>query len=127
MKKKAESYGKVGIEDVNGFREIDIVEFLSGDFRDGRKVSVYETEESSFIMLVENPETSGRAIKSEIHLSKESFIALMSMMHLFLDARGRDLNQLLQQEIKQNEITYSCSNTLTKNIEMSTDTAKSKN
>jgi len=65
-------------------REIEIKAFLQANFIDNRLISVSETEnDEGFILLVENPKSSGRQGENKMWLSRDSFIGLLTVINLY--------------------------------------------
>jgi len=112
------SYGKV----TTGFgtskqREIDVVSFLQAEFNDHRLVCVSQLEDDSFVISVENPVSTGRNPQSNIWLSRDSFIAMLTTATFFLSNKDIDINEEFLKLIKPNdEIRYSCSRDITLKI-----------
>lgn len=96
--------------------KLDIIEFIKADFIDNRLISVVKLENENFILSIENPESSGRAPKQQMLLSKESTIGLVSTLLLYFNKSvGEEgFQKLLEESVARNEINYAMSDNLKK-------------
>lgn len=109
------NYGKatVGIGTTE-MREIDILNYLQAQYKDHRLISIAQVEDDveSFIVTVENPESTGRATKQSIWLSKESLMGFVSAVMLYFTAKKENLDELLKNCVSDKEIGYSVSDNI---------------
>lgn len=77
-------------------QEIEIEKFYQFEYTDGRVCIVYELEDDTFILRVENPATSGRLCETQIRLSRDSFIGLMGVMAIFFSSEVGDIGEILK-------------------------------
>lgn len=85
------NYGKV----VTPEGELTIIDFVRARYIDNRLVSVASVEDGSFILSVENPESTGRNPSNKMWLSKESLVGLFSTISLLFEAKDMDMQELL--------------------------------
>ena len=106
-------YGKITVGyGTSEQRELEIIDFVQANFKDNRVVSISQIEDGSLIGAVENPPSSGRCPQTSIWLSKESFIGLISTAMIYFNIKGEDMQKLLEESIKGNEVNYSFSDNL---------------
>jgi hypothetical protein len=106
-------YGKVTVGyGTNAQKELEIVDFVQAHFKDNRTISISQIEDGSFVGTVENPLSTGRNPQSSIWLSKESFIGLISTALLYFNIKGEDLENILRESTKGNDVDYSFSDNL---------------
>jgi hypothetical protein len=89
------SKGKITVGIGSAQREIEIIDFVQCKFKDNRLISVAGLEDGSMFLSVENVPSSGRAAQSNIWLSKESFLGVLSTSILYFGCKGEDLEKLL--------------------------------
>lgn len=79
-------------------RVIEIEDYVISTYTGNRIISVSKTVEDSFVLSVENPESSGRNISSKMHLSRESFFGLLSTAIIYLSHNnveiGDEINKM---------------------------------
>ena len=92
--------------------KIEIVDFIQAKYKDNRLVSMSQLEDKSFVVAVENPESSGRNTQATIWLSKESVIAMLSTCMMYFTAKEENINELLKESTEGNLINYSFSDNL---------------
>lgn len=88
----------------------EVKNFLRSTFKDHRLISVVEVdqeEENTFIISVENPESTGRATVSNIHLSKQSFSAVIAACMLFQMGKEVDLDKELRESVQGEAVEFS--------------------
>lgn len=93
-------------------REVPIADYVKSLYKDNRLVSIVRLEDDSFILSVENPESSGRATSSQMWLSRESFISLISTSFLYFGCSGENFGELLQSSVTKNQLDYDFSDNL---------------
>lgn len=107
-KTNANNLGTVSIQDDCGnlVREIAITDLVRAVFKDHRLCTVARTEENSFILQMENPQSSGRLPVSKMHLSEDSLLAVVSGVFLFYMHHGIDINQKMKELADSDTIEY---------------------
>lgn len=75
-------------------RKIEMKRFMQFQFTGNRLVTITEQVDGSFCILVENPESSGRT-NQKVWLSRESFLAVVCSLNLFLGDMETDLSKEL--------------------------------
>lgn len=94
-------------------KEIPILDFVQSQYKDHRLITTAKLEDGSYLISVENPESSGRNTKNTMRLSEESYIGLVSNAFLYFSAKGESMEELMKESIdKKNEIEYSFSDNL---------------
>ena len=106
-------YGKITV----GFgtleqKELEIVDFVKAEFKNNRIVSVSQIEDNSFLLAVENIQSTGRNPQSTMWLSEESLIGLLSTAMLYFEIKGQDLKELLARSVSGNNVNYTISDNL---------------
>lgn len=89
--------------------EVAITGYIKAGYADGRKVSIAETEEESFVLQVENPVGTGRNPIQNICLTRASFFAAISTAMLYFNSKGLDFEEILKEATGGNMIEYECS------------------
>jgi hypothetical protein len=98
------SKGKITIGVGSAQREIEIIDFVQCNFKDNRTISVASLEDGSMFISVENILSSGRAAQSNLWLSKESFLGVLSTAFLYFGCKGEDLEKLFLDSTKNEDI-----------------------
>jgi hypothetical protein len=95
---------------------IAIADYVQANYKDNRLISVSTLEDGSYVLLVENPESSGRATSNQMWLSQESVIGLVGTIMLHMEAKGIDMEQLMRAAVNPGSsiIQYSMSDNLQK-------------
>ncbi len=108
---KTEDYGKIITGDGS---QLSISDYVQANYKDNRVISVGTLEDGSYVLSVENPESSGRATKNQMWLSKESMIGLVGTIMLHMDAKGINMEELLRDSVNPSSktIQYSMSDNL---------------
>lgn len=110
---KEEGYGKVSFMDDNFVKqELDIIDHIQARYLDNRLITVATVEDGSTILSVENPESSGRHGVSQMRLTKESLIGLLSTLLLYYEAKEINIQKQLVDAVESGKIDY----TLTDNL-----------
>lgn len=110
MDDKKKSFGTVTVgAGTAQSREIEIREFIQCAYKDRRLVTVSKLEDDTFVLVVENPESTGRHTTNKMWLSQESFIGLLASSMLYLKQTGLDLDKLVKDTLDTEQIHFSCS------------------
>jgi hypothetical protein len=109
------SYGKitVGVGSENQ-RDLNIVEFLQSRYTDNRLITVSRIEDGTYSLTVENPESSGRGTLSQMWLSEQSVVGLISTLMHYFNVKDMNLHELLNNSINNNSVDYRISDNLIK-------------
>lgn len=84
-------------------REVEIANYLQANFKDHRLISVMQLVDNSYVVGVENPESTGRGTKSTIWLSQESLIGVLTTSILYFTKKGVDLEKILKEAVSSKE------------------------
>lgn len=90
------AYGKEG-ERV----ELAITSYLRATYKDHRLISMAQLEDNTYVLSIENPESSGRAISQRMRLTPESLIGLLSTSTLYFDTMGINLENMLKEAVRE--------------------------
>ena len=93
-------------------KELQIVDFVQANYKDNRIISISHIEDGTFVGAVENPPSTGRITQATIWLTKESFIGLLITAMLYFNAKGEDMQKLIEESITGKEVHYSFSDNL---------------
>jgi hypothetical protein len=93
-------------------REIPILSFIQSHFKDNRVISIMEVENNSYVISVENPESTGRNSKETLWLSEESLTGFILSVFFLYAAKGKDFDKTLKEAIEKTGISYSYSDNL---------------
>lgn len=93
-------------------KELKIVDFVQSQYKDNRLISVSMLEDDSYVLAVENPVSTGRAIQSTMRLSKESLMGLISGIFLYFECKKEDMGTALKEATGKNLIDYTFSDNL---------------
>ena len=106
-------YGKViQTDDYGKQTPIAVADFVQATYKDSRLISVAGLADNTFIIAVENPESTGRNPKQQMRLTKESLVGLLSTIMLYYDCKQEDLIELTKGSINHGKIDYQCSDNL---------------
>lgn len=95
MEEKKYKLGSVTVLSDNGEpEELEIVSALQGTFKGDRRLTVFKTESDTYGLQVRRPHESGEMIEQTMHLTKESFAALIFAMHIFMEEEKLDIEGL---------------------------------
>jgi hypothetical protein len=114
-KKEKSKYGTVtvGCSPGNTEKELEIVDFLQSEYKNHRLITTARLEDGSYVVSVENPESTGRNSSNKMRLSEESYVGLISNAFLYFSARGVSLEDMLMRAVDgREEIDYSYSDNL---------------
>ena len=119
MEEKSDSnYGTITVGfGTYAIRDVPIKSYVQARFLDNRLVTIMAVEdkgEHSYVISIENPESTGRSTQ-KIWLSEESLIAFQTLTIIMVGAEGKDLKEALSKSLEQSDtshIRYSCSNNL---------------
>lgn len=113
-KKEVSIRGKLTVGVGGSSRELEIIDFVQAYFLNNRVVSVCSLEDGSIVISVENPPSSGRAAQSNIWLSKESVIGLMTTLFLYFGCKAEDIESLFRKTVENKDmLDFSYSDNLT--------------
>jgi hypothetical protein len=93
-------------------REMEIIDFVQAKFKDNRFVTVGGIEDGSLVVMVENPASTVRNAQTNLWLTKESFIGLLSTAFLYFSCKGEDMDKLLMEALEKEDIDYVYSDNL---------------
>lgn len=95
------TYGGVVITGENGEKKtLKVVDFLRMEFADHRLISVSRLEDGeSYLLTIENPASTGRATQTNLLLTMESYISLLTTALIFFEATGVNVEELLRKAI----------------------------
>lgn len=113
MNEEKKSIGKVEVIDGDThqpIKTVEITEMVRSVFKDHRMCTVARTEENTFVLAVENPSSTGRLPKSQMHLSEESMIALINCVFLFYRHHNIDIEQKMKEVIDSDTIHFEYDN-----------------
>lgn len=101
------SYGKMKVLNDNGSlnRTIELINYAQYDFKDHRVVTVAETEENTYNIAVESPQSTGRTSQT-MHLSEESMIAIFTAIGLYLNQKGLDSTEMAKSCLESEFMNY---------------------
>lgn len=105
-------YGTITVGTPNDSKQLEILDFIRAEYTDHRLISVVGIEDGTTALLIENPESSGRATTNTMRLSRESLIGLLSTIMLYYSLKGIDLEAELKAAAKKDKIEYSGSDNL---------------
>lgn len=115
------SYGTITVgAGTPASREVKVLDMVQAQFADHRLITVAGIEEDTFLLAVENPESSGRATSMKMWVSRESFFALVTTSLMYLNAKGLDAKEEIQKCARNGDINYCFSDNL-KPIDFSQD------
>lgn len=106
-------YGKIITGDGT---QIAVADYVRANYKDNRLISVSTLEDGSYVLVIENPASSGRATSNQMWLSQESVIGLVGTIMLHMEAKGINMEQLMRAAVNPgtNLIYYSMSDNLEK-------------
>lgn len=88
--------------------ELEIKDYVRCEFKEGRKVTIARTERGSYVLSVDNPPESDRAITQRMHLTEGSVMALFNTWMLYMEHNGINAQELFQKYLLNgNFINYS--------------------
>lgn len=108
IKKVEKDYGYV----MTDSGKIKIESFVKAMYIDTRLISVALLEDKSYVLAIENPESSGRCTQQIMRLSEESLIGLISTVMMFFRCSNISIEELLSKATNDNRIDYSFSDNL---------------
>lgn len=95
MEEKKSKLGIVTVLSENREKEeLEIVSAFQGTFKGDRRMTILKTESDTYVFQVRRPHESGEIIEQDMHLTKESFAALVFAMHIFMEEERLDINEL---------------------------------
>lgn len=93
-------------------REIPIESFFRVYFADNRLCNCVKIKDGSYVVSVENPESSGRNTKQQIWVSPESLLGMITAVLFHFESDGKDLMELMKKATKDNGFNYDFSDNL---------------
>lgn len=93
MEEKKYKLGSVLIAD-NSTSEVEIVSCFQGTFKGDRRVTVVKTEMDTYVIEVRKPDENGEMISHSMHLTKESFAAMICACLTFTEEERMDIEQI---------------------------------
>jgi len=114
MSEKEETYGEVKCLENGVETKMNIASYVQAQFTDNRIMTVSKLEDETYILSVENPESTGRATSVNMRLSESSLMGLLTTIHMHISCSGKDSKTMLQEATKGKEINYSFSGNLKK-------------
>lgn len=100
------SKGTIDLYDGCNSRKMEITDWVRGTYKDHRLCSVIRTEENTFVLSVENPTSSGRAVQSNIHLTEDSMLAMMSSILIYYEHHGIDITKRMAELVNSDSMNY---------------------
>lgn len=101
MEEKKYKLGSVLIAD-KSTSEVEIVSCFQGTFKGDRRVTVLKTEMDTYVIETRKPDENGEMITHSMHLTKESFAALITSIHLFLEEEKEDVRGIVESCMDEN-------------------------
>lgn len=87
-------------------KELEITDLVRSTFKDHRLCTIARTEEGTFVLSVENPQSSGRATMSQMHVTEESMLSLVSCVCLYYHVNQVDMDAKLRDVAEKDSIQY---------------------
>ncbi|MFT5450577.1 MAG: hypothetical protein ACI9N9_000054 [Enterobacterales bacterium] len=109
MEEKKEDYGHITIGVGTTNEKVEIDNWMSAFYKDGRKVTIIRVEGNRLAITIENHKSSNRSAKQEMLLTEESFIAIYASMSLHMLAEGSNLEEIFDKSTNRGEVDYACS------------------
>ncbi len=110
---KTHKYGTVTIGAGGpGQKELEVINYVQSKYTDNRLVAISELEDGSYTLVVENPQSSGRATQAAMRLTKESFIALIAGSFLYFSCKNENMTAMMEEVATKGLIDYSFSDNL---------------
>lgn len=74
--------------------------------KDHRLITIAKLEDKSYCLAVENPQSSGRAVVSNMRLTEESLFGLISLSLIYFEHNNIDLNEKLKDFLNPDTVDY---------------------
>ena len=100
------SIGTVEIGDGYKIRQVEMTDWVRSAYKDHRLCTVIRTAENSFVLSVENPTSSGRAAQSNIHLTEDSMLAMISAIFIYYEHHGIDITKRMAELVNSESMNY---------------------
>ena len=100
------SIGTIELYDQFTTRKVEITDWVRSAYKDHRLCTVIRTEEGNFVLSVENPSSSGRAAQSNMHLTEDSMLAMMSCIFIYYEHQGIDITQRMSELVNGGDLSY---------------------
>lgn len=94
MSENKKGLGKMVVEETG--QELEFVSVLAGRFTGNRRVFVSKTETGTYVIGIKREDEDGYELEDKMHLTRESFSALLSAIHLFLVQEKEDAEAFAQ-------------------------------
>ena len=98
----------------NVVRKVEMTDMVRSTFSGHRLCSVARTEDNTFVLVVENPESTGRYPKRQMHLTEESLLAIMSAVFLYYMHHNIDINEKMLSIVDSDTINFEYIDEITK-------------
>lgn len=95
MKESKHEIGTVTVNLDEKIEELEIVSALIGIYKGERKATVAKTESDTYVLSVSRI-VKGDTVEHNMHLTKESFAALICSCITFMDEDGMQIEQLIK-------------------------------
>lgn len=107
------SYGKITVGTGTTIqKDLQVLDMVQAQFTDNRLITCAGIEGNTFLLAVENPESTGRATSMKMWVSRESFFALITTALMYLNAKRLDAKDELQKCVRSGDINYCFSDNL---------------
>lgn len=103
MEEKKYKLGSVLIAN-NSTSEVEIVSCFQGTFKGDRRVAVLKTEMDTYVIEVCKPNENGEMITHSMHLTKESFAAMICACLTFTEEERMDSEQIARLCMDENAV-----------------------
>jgi hypothetical protein len=110
------SRGKITVGEEGQKKQLEIIDFVQAQFKDNRLIAIAGIEDGTLVLSIENPLSTGRSGQTNIWLSKESALGLMSTCFLYFGCKGENIEKLFMDSVANNDlIDFTCSDNLNNN------------
>jgi len=106
------TYGEVRCLEKGVETTKQVESYVQARFTDNRLISVSKLEDETYVLAVENPESTGRATAVHMRLTEESLIGLVTTIHMHINCDSADSEKMLQEATKGKSVDYSFSDNL---------------
>lgn len=96
MKNKKRSIGHLNVGDSpENKRRVELVDKIICKFKDKRTATVARTEEDTYMLVMENDESTDRCPQQLMHLTEGSFISMLAACLLYMHRNNMNLDDML--------------------------------